>query len=125
MNIKANTKYILEHPYTKRAIEEYNNGDSSMIEQLIFEVQFHTFDKNKTEEELILETRDSIMKSIDYLIDIYKKNDMDLNKTHKELVNLYESKMQNNYNTFIKYLSEPKDGDKLLNFILYGTGNGN
>ena len=45
MNIKANTKYILEHPYTKRAIEEYNNGDSSMIEQLIFEVQFHTFDK--------------------------------------------------------------------------------
>ena len=31
--------------------------------------------------------------------------------------------MQNNYNTFIKYLSEPKDGDKLLNFILYGNGN--
>lgn len=45
MNIKSNTKYILEHPYTKKAIEEYNNGDSSMLEQLIFEIHFHTFDK--------------------------------------------------------------------------------
>ena len=87
--------------------------------------EFHTFDKNKTEPELILETRNSIMKSIEHLIDIYKKNNMDLNQTHNELVNLYESKMQNNYKTFIKYLSEPKDGDKLLNFILYGTRNGN
>lgn len=85
--------------------------------------EFHTFDKNKTESEMVLETKESIMKSIDYLIDIYKKNDMDLNKTHKELVNLYESKMQSNYDTFIKYLSEPKDGDKLLNFILYGERN--
>jgi len=45
MNIKANTKYILEHPYTKKAIEQYNNGDSTMLEHLIFEVQFHAFDK--------------------------------------------------------------------------------
>lgn len=85
--------------------------------------EFHTFDKTKTESQMIKETRDSIIKSIDYLIDIYKKNDCNLNDTHAELVKLYESKMQNNYNTFIKYLSEPKDGDKLLNFILYGNGN--
>lgn len=45
MNIKQNTEYILQHPYTKKAIEEYNNGDSKMLEQLIFEIQFHTFDK--------------------------------------------------------------------------------
>jgi hypothetical protein len=45
MNIKQNTKYILEHPYTKKAIDEYNNGDSTMLEHLIFEVQFHAFDK--------------------------------------------------------------------------------
>lgn len=45
MNIKQNTKYIIEHPYTKMAVEMYNNGDSSMLEQLIFEIQFHTFDK--------------------------------------------------------------------------------
>jgi hypothetical protein len=85
--------------------------------------EFHTFNKTKTESQMIKETRDSIIKSIDYLIDIYKKNDCNLNDTHTELVKLYESKMQNNYNTFIKYLSEPKDGDKLLNFILYGNGN--
>jgi hypothetical protein len=83
--------------------------------------EFHTFDKTKTESQMIKETRDSIIKSIDYLIDIYKKNNFNLNDTHAELVKLYESKMQNNYNTFIKYLSEPKDGDKLLNFILYGN----
>jgi len=85
--------------------------------------EFHTFDSNKSENEMIEETKNSIIKSIEYLIDIYKKNDCNLNNTHAELVKLYESKMQNNYNTFIKYLSEPKDGDKLLNFILYGNGN--
>jgi hypothetical protein len=45
MNIKKNTEYILQHPYTKKAIEEYVKGDSKMMEQLIFEIQFHTFDK--------------------------------------------------------------------------------
>ena len=45
MNIKKNTEYILQHPFTKRAIEEYIHGDPRMMEQLIFEVQFHVFDK--------------------------------------------------------------------------------
>ena len=45
MNIKKNTEYIINHPQTKLAIENYNNGDSKMLEQLIFEIQFHTFDK--------------------------------------------------------------------------------
>lgn len=44
MNIKQNGKYILEHPYTKQAIKEYNEGDSSMLEHLLFEIQFHVFD---------------------------------------------------------------------------------
>jgi hypothetical protein len=84
--------------------------------------EFHSFEE-KSEKQMIEETKNSIIKAIEYLIDIYKKNDFNLNDTHAELVKLYESKMQNNYNTFIKYLSEPKDGDKLLNFILYGYGN--
>jgi len=45
MNIKKNTEYILNHPQTKLAIDSYNNGDTKMLEQLIFEIQFHTFDK--------------------------------------------------------------------------------
>lgn len=45
MDIKKSTEYILQHPYTKKAIEEYVSGDSKMLEHLIFEIQFHTFDK--------------------------------------------------------------------------------
>lgn len=35
----------MEHPYTQKAIEEYNNGNNSMLEQLLFEIHFHVFDK--------------------------------------------------------------------------------
>jgi len=45
MNIKQNVAYIMEHPYTKKAIEEYNAGNKELVEQLLFEVHFHTFDK--------------------------------------------------------------------------------
>lgn len=45
MNIKKNTEYILQHPFTKKAIEEYIHGNPKMMETLIFEVQFHVFDK--------------------------------------------------------------------------------
>lgn len=45
MTINQNTKYILAHPQTKEAIEEYNNGNTFPLEQLLFEIQFHTFDK--------------------------------------------------------------------------------
>ena len=44
MNIKQNSKYILDHPYTKQAIKEYNQGNVEMLEHLLFEIQFHTFD---------------------------------------------------------------------------------
>lgn len=45
MNIKQNVAYIIEHPYTKKAIEEYNEGSKDMLEQLLFEIHFHVFDK--------------------------------------------------------------------------------
>jgi hypothetical protein len=83
--------------------------------------EFHTFSKNKTTSEMVLETKNSIISSIEYLIGLYEKNNFDLDKTHNELVSLYGHKMQNNYFTFMKYLEEPKDGDNLINFILYGN----
>lgn len=45
MNIKSNVDYILQHPYTKKALEEYGNGEDAMLKQLIFEIHFHVFDK--------------------------------------------------------------------------------
>ena len=40
MNIKQNSKYILEHPYTKQAIKKYNEGDLSMLEHLLLRYSF-------------------------------------------------------------------------------------
>ena len=45
MTINQNTKYIISHPQTKAAIEEYNKGNTALLERLLFEVQFHAFDK--------------------------------------------------------------------------------
>jgi hypothetical protein len=44
MDIKQNSKYILNHPYTKEAIKKYNEGNTDMLEHLFFETQFHVFD---------------------------------------------------------------------------------
>lgn len=113
---KLNIPFILDsNPYNMQLLNDLGFW--------FLNSEFHTFDKNKSEKEMIEETHNSIIKAIEHLIYIYKKNDCNLNATHNELVKLYESKMQNNYNTFMQYLVEPKDGDKLLNFILYGEGN--
>lgn len=85
--------------------------------------EFYQFNTNKSTEERIEPMRDSIVNTIEYLISIYKENDCDLNKTHSVLVEKYGDKMQNNYNTFIKYLTDAPNGDKLINFILYGNRN--
>lgn len=45
MNIKKSVEYVMEHPFTKSAIEDYVNGDSSKLETLLFEIHFHVFDK--------------------------------------------------------------------------------
>lgn len=45
MNIKKNVEYVMGHPFTKSAIEEYVQGDPSKLETLLFEIHFHVFDK--------------------------------------------------------------------------------
>lgn len=113
---KLNIPFIIDtNPYNFKLLNELGFW--------FLNSEFHNFDFEKNEQNLKEDMKHSLIKSIEYLISIYKENENDLNKTHKVLVNKFESKMQNNYNTFIKYLSEPKDGDKLLNFILYGRGN--
>lgn len=85
--------------------------------------EFYEFNTNKTTEDRVIPMQNSIINTIEYLISIYKENDCDLNKTHSILVEKYGDKMQNNYNTFIKYLTDAPNGDKLINFILYGNRN--
>lgn len=85
--------------------------------------EFYQFDTDKLIEEKVILMENSITNAMEYLISIYKENDCDLDKTHQSLVEKYGDKMQNNYNTFIKYLTDAPNSDKLLNFILYGNGN--
>jgi hypothetical protein len=68
-------------------------------------------------------SKNSIIRSIEHVLEIYKKNNSDLNRTHNELEQMYSDKMQNNFNQFMKYLKEPINHDKLIEFILYGNGN--
>lgn len=45
MTINQNIEYIMDHPLTKLAISEYNNGNPETLKQLLFEIHFHVFDK--------------------------------------------------------------------------------
>lgn len=85
--------------------------------------EFYQFDTDKLIEEKVVPMQNSIINAMEYLISIYKENDCDLDKTHQSLVEKYGDKMQNNYNTFIKYLTDAPNSEQLLNFILYGNRN--
>ena len=80
--------------------------------------EFFDFTKTKFIDEASENMKNSIFKSIDYILELYKTNDSDLDKTHIELKKLHSDKMQNNYNLFMKYLVEPYNCEKLIKFIL-------
>ena len=85
--------------------------------------EFFDFDKINSDDEISENYKSSIDKSIEHVLELYKENYGDLNKTHFKLEKLYSNKMQNNYNQFMKYLERPKNNDNLIEFILYGKRN--
>ena len=80
--------------------------------------EFFDFSKINFIDELSENMKNSIFKSIDYVLELYKNNAYDLDKTHLELTQLYGNRMQLNYNLFMGYLNKPHNNEKLLNFIL-------
>jgi len=62
MTINQNTKYILDHPQTKEAVEEYSKGNTKPLERLLFEIQFHVFGYDSKVQEM-LSSRSSDVKS--------------------------------------------------------------
>ena len=80
--------------------------------------EFFDFSTTKFIDELSENMKNSIFKSIEYILELYKINEYDLDKTHSELKLLYGDKMQNNYNLFMKYLDKPYNCEKLIKFIL-------
>lgn len=80
--------------------------------------EFFDFTKTKFTDELSENMKNSIFKSVEHIVDLYKKNNNDLDTTHLELKKLYSDKMQNNYDLFMQYLNKPYNNEKLLKFIL-------
>ena len=80
--------------------------------------EFFDFTKTKFIDEVSENMKNSIFKSIEYILELYKNNNLDLDKTHSELKMLYSDKMQSNYNLFMGYLNKPYNCEKLIKFIL-------
>ena len=80
--------------------------------------EFFDFDNISSEEVLAQNMKNSIFKSVEYVLNIYEHN-QNLQQTHYELTKLFSEKMQNNFNIFMKYLTNPLNSSKLLDFILY------
>jgi hypothetical protein len=113
---KLNIPFITDmNPYN--FLELHNMGFWFM------NTEFFDFNKIHSDDEISDNFKNSIDKSIEHVLNLYKNNDSDLNKTRDELERLYSDKMQNNFNQFMQYLERPKNNDKLIEFILYGKGN--
>lgn len=113
---KLNIPFITDmNPYN--FLELHNMGFWFM------NTEFFDFNKINSDEEISENFTNTIIKSIEHVLELYNKNNSDLNKTHNELELMYAEKMQNNFNQFMKYLEGPKNNDKLIEFILYGKGN--
>ena len=108
---KLNIPFIID-------MSPYNFVEFNDMGFWLLNSEFFDFDKVNSEDEMTESMKNSILKSIEYIIDLYKKSKCDLTKTHEKLVELYSDKMQNNYNLFVKYLTAPKNHDKLIDFIL-------
>jgi hypothetical protein len=80
--------------------------------------EFFNFNDIADEQSMSNNYNNSITESINLIIQLFEKNDKDLDKTHKEIELLYGSKMQNNFTQLMSYLEAPKNHNELLNFIL-------
>lgn len=80
--------------------------------------EFFDFSKTKFIDELSENMKNSIFKSIEYILELYKTNEYNLDKTHLELKKLYGDKMQLNYDLFMGYLNKPYNCETLIKFIL-------
>jgi hypothetical protein len=80
--------------------------------------EFFDFSKTNFIDELSENMKNSIFKSIEYVLELYKTNENNLDNAHLQIKKLYSDKMQSNYNLFMRYLTKPYNSEKLLKFIL-------
>lgn len=83
--------------------------------------EFEKHKDNLSEESYRIRVRlvnDSVKKSIRYIASLYHENDKDLDVVYSKLIEMNYGKMLNNYDTYMKYIKNPYDKEKIINFIL-------
>lgn len=63
----------------------------------------------------------SILKTIQFLHDIYEKSNYDINIVYEKLNYKFKQKLQNNYNLIFDEIGNSKNSDTILNFLLKDT----
>ena len=79
--------------------------------------EFFNFEQINSDEDISQNMKSSIFKSTEFILELYNKTKC-LQQTHSKLTELFSEKMQNNFYNFKNYLKNPKNNEKLLNFIL-------
>ena len=107
---KMNIPFIMD-------MNPYNFIELNKMGFWFLNTEFFDFDNTSSEEILSQNMKNSIFKSVEYVLNIYEHN-QDLQQTHHELTKLFSEKMQNNFNIFMEYLYKPYNCEKLIKFIL-------
>lgn len=107
---KLNIPFIMD-------MNPYNFVELNKLGFWFLNTEFFDFEQIDSDDNISQNMRSSIFKSIEFVLDLYRKTG-DLQETHHELTRLFSEKMQNNFKKFKEYLEKPKDNEKLLNFIL-------
>jgi hypothetical protein len=107
---KMNIPFIID-------MNPYNFIELNQLGFWFLNTEFFDFN-NISEENLAQNMKNSIFKSIEYVLDIYSQTN-NLQETHYKLSKQFSEKMQNNFSIFMEYLMNPPNNTKLLDFILY------
>lgn len=108
---KMNIPFIMD-------MNPYNFIELNKMGFWFLNTEFFDFNNISSEEDLAQNMKNSIFKSIEFVLNTYNETNC-LQQTHNKLSKLFSEKMQNNFNTFMKYLTNPLNSSKLLDFILY------
>lgn len=80
-------------------------------------IDFKIFIKSNSRDRLNMIVN-SIENSIEFLLDVFQKNNNDLQKTNKNINEMFSYKMQNNYKLFNEVIKDIKIQDDIMDFIL-------
>lgn len=95
-------------------IQLYKDGFWFLNFEFINFEQFLLFDSDEKNKNI----NNSINKSVEFILNLFEENNNDLEKTNESMIELFSSKMQNNYKIFNETIKNIKIQDDIMDFIL-------